>query len=160
MTFSNIWLPEALQTFSEQLWPCRLFSKQSPDFKKGVEKNHGHRTRRKWFRQKAPDQGRFSWILEKFKKFQNLESETAQWLFPAFGFQRHYFSELWPCHLFSKHSLDFKKCVEKRILTIGCVADNLNKNFWSLPFFMNLQKFQKKIKFGVWLFRIFCFQRP
>ena len=139
VTFSNIWLPEALQNFSEQLWPCRLFSKQSPDFTEGVEKrivaigpvendletkpltravfhksskiskkfkiwslrwlsdffkhlasrgltklfraamtmpflfktisrlhrrcrkkNRGHRTNRKWFRHKAPDQGRFS----------------------------------------------------------------------------------------------------
>ena len=38
VTFSSIWLLEALQNFSEQLWPCRLFSEQSLDFTKGVEK--------------------------------------------------------------------------------------------------------------------------
>ena len=38
VTFSCIWLLEALQNSSEQLQPRRLFSEQSLDITKGVEK--------------------------------------------------------------------------------------------------------------------------
>ena len=101
--FEIFWIFQGLSDFFKHL-ACRgltklfraamtmpfVFKTISRLYTRRRKKNHGHTTRRKWFRQKAPDQGRFSWILEKFKKFQNLESETAQWLFQAFGFQRPY----------------------------------------------------------------------